>query len=430
MRTMTYASYAGIRTKRQRWLKNNLIPLGTMTIFGGKGSEGKSTMALHIAAELSRGTLDGDITEPAGTIILSVEDDAATAEKPRLLAAGADVHHIYRPEVVVHDEHTPDGTVTRFTLPLDIEALRGVIRETGSRLVIVDPAVEAMPGDPNSAKDVRQAYGPLLTLAQQEDISVILIAHFGKGGGRVSDKISGSHAWRDLVRSYWAFAYDEDTGQRVFTQDKSNYSKSLESFTFTLESEWVNLDDGAVEDFGRVGEIVPSDVSVSDIINRDAPSGEQSELDECVEWLLSFLDREPFEFARKDVMKAARAEEFSEATLKRAKSKAGVAHDEARTFPRHTVWRHPRLTDAPRSHDEPTEPTGAESSVYAGQDSQFTVGSSSKTWTDCEPTGLTSTNTPEHPQSVQSAHVDTRVAEARKRRLEVQAQIDAERSTL
>lgn len=66
---------SAIKSRRQRWLIPNMIPLNTLTIFAGKGGEGKSTMVLDVAAKLSHGRLDGDVTEPASTLILSVEDD-------------------------------------------------------------------------------------------------------------------------------------------------------------------------------------------------------------------------------------------------------------------------------------------------------------------------------------------------------------------
>src|SRR5699024_4593030 len=48
---------ADIRTEAQRFFWADRIPTGTLTFFAGRGGEGKSTFAFHIAAEVTKGTL-------------------------------------------------------------------------------------------------------------------------------------------------------------------------------------------------------------------------------------------------------------------------------------------------------------------------------------------------------------------------------------
>lgn len=394
----------------QKWLVPDMVPLGTLTIFAGKGGEGKSTMALNIAAELSRGLLDGDVRSTAATLILSVEDGWGKVMLPRLTAAGADITKVGKFDIDSTVVDTGEAYETKAVLPIDISSLRDQVIEYGVKLVILDPANSFMDGDTNKVLDVRRAFEPVSLLAQEFDIAVILIAHFGKGGGSMSDKLSGSHAWRDLARSYWAFATDEDTGKRVFTQDKSNYGKDKGSYEFSLESVPVDID-GAIVEVGAVRNIAATDLNVADLINRDFTPDEDD--GDCKGWLLDYLDREPFEFLRVDIIRDGRKEGYSEDQLKRAKRKAGVNHDRTKAVPSRTVWQHPQLVQSTSTvHGAPTAPTGPSEDVSPGQSTQGTVRADDDNRPDCAPTELTSTNieptASESSRSTQRTHEEPR----------------------
>ena len=338
-----------IKTRRQKWFwepykGQGVIPLGTATIAAGKGGEGKTTFMLDLAARGSRGELHGDLYgQRIATIIIGPEDDWDTVMVPRLKAAGADLDRIYKIDVeTAIDDHVAQTRSIKF--PLDVDMIEEAMHETGAKLLIVDPAPSLMQGDMNKVQDVRSSYEPLIALAQRHEIALVLINHFGKGGGSVSAKLSGSHAWRDLTRSYLAFATDEESGERIFSQDKNNYAESKGSYKFALESVDVTTDDGETASVARVNFLGETDQTVGEIINRDSFGGddEGSTRSEAAEWLLAFLDREPWEFPRASIIKAARAEGYSEATMKRAKDNAAVTHGRTSAVPSTTIWKHPK----------------------------------------------------------------------------------------
>lgn len=380
---------SAIKSRRQRWLIPNMIPLNTLTIFAGKGGEGKSTMVLDVAAKLSHGRLDGDVTEPASTLILSVEDDWETQMKPRLQAAGADLDYILKFDIETYFAESGDSYEEKPVLPMDTQGIAEVIVENNVKLIVFDPAHSFMTGDPNKGIDVRRSFEPISLLAQKLDVAALLIAHFNKGSGNVGSKLSGSHAWHDLTRSFWAFAKDEETGKRVFSQDKGNYSKDTgASFEFDIVSTPVRTDEGDTLEYGAIAGIQSTDVTVGDLINRE-PEEDSSGIQECKEWLLDLLDREPFDMPRKNVVAAAKSEGFSMSTLNRAKSASGVWHSSTKTFPTTTVWSHPRIAPS----NEMTETTGGKSDVSPGQDSHLTVVSPRDKRDDSETTGLTRDDT-------------------------------------
>lgn len=316
-----------IQTRRQKWFwepfqGHGVIPLGTATIAAGKGGEGKTTFMLDLAAQGSRGELSGDLhRQKIATIIIGPEDDWDTVMVPRLKAAGADLNRIYKIDVeTTIDDHVAQTRSIRF--PLDVDMIEAAMHEVGAKLLIVDPAPSLMQGDMNKVQDVRQSYEPLIALAQRHEIALVLINHFNKGGGSVSKGMSGSHAWRDLTRSYLAFATDEDTGERVFSQDKNNYGESKGSYKFLLESTEVTTDDGETASVARVNFLGETDQTVGDLINRE--SGDQdadTPGNEYDEFILECLQDAGGSIAAKDVEQAAAKAGLEIPKLRKRRSK-------------------------------------------------------------------------------------------------------------
>lgn len=335
-----------IRPRRQKWLwapgGAGVIPLGTGTICAGKGGEGKSTFMLDIAGQLTRGELPGDLHgTPGSVIIMGPEDDWDTIMVPRLIAAGADLDRVYSIAV-----QTVTDTLTlqrELRFPVDTVELEQAVEETGARLIIIDPAPALMSGDMNKVQDVRNAYGPLMALAQRRELSMTLINHFGKGAGTVTNKLSGSHAWRDVTRSYLAFAADEESGERVVTQDKNNYGTGTGSYKFTLESVDVPTDDGPTS-VARVRFLGESDVTVAELISREhRDADDEDDRNAAQAFLLDYLrSQSGHEANAGDALKAGTAVGFSRDEMKKARSRCRdprIVSEKSREFNGGWVWR-------------------------------------------------------------------------------------------
>ena len=260
--------------------------MGTVTIFAGRGGEGKSTYSLHLAAKVTHGDLAGEFARKPSTVLLvGHEDDLETVVMPRLIAAGADPEMVYSVTIRTSLEGVDFNEVPSITE--DLARIREAIVETGAKLIIVDPLTSMM-GDSNLDKtaDVRRALNPFAALASELDIAIVAIMHFRKGQGDTRDMLSGSHAFRDAARSVIIFATDEESQQRIATVDKSNYSIARgESFAFNLLSTEVDTGDGEVATVARIHDLGASTISVSDIVNRqpDKALGEEiARVVECV----------------------------------------------------------------------------------------------------------------------------------------------------
>ncbi|KRC60625.1 hypothetical protein ASE14_06440 [Agromyces sp. Root81] len=323
-RALRITPAAHIRSRRQKWLWTDRIPLGTVTIFAGRGGEGKSTFGLYVGAETIKGALPGDLYRmPAPFLIVSHEDDWATIMKPRLIGAGADPEHVYKVAVNVTVDQVTHETVP--ALPIDVDLIREAVVQTGAKLIMLDPITSTIGGDMHKVADVRRALDPLAALAQELEIAVLAIMHFNKGTGNVSDKLSGSHAFRDLSRSVLLFATDDETGQRVVSVDKSNYSAERgSSFAFNLTSVMVDTDDGESTAVARVDYLGDTDLNVSDIVNRGHDDeGEHDDRNAAQAFILDYLrDAEALEAKAGDVLKAGRAAGFNETELKNARKRS------------------------------------------------------------------------------------------------------------
>ncbi len=130
-----------------RWPWYPYIPLGKLSIIHGDPAEGKTTLALWIAAACSRGLAlpGGETGEPLTILYQTAEDGLGDTIKPRLLESQADLHHIY-----TIDE-------TDFPLSMLDHRIGEAIEKTHAQLMILDP-MQAYLGDKvdmNRANEVR-----------------------------------------------------------------------------------------------------------------------------------------------------------------------------------------------------------------------------------------------------------------------------------
>ena len=165
-----------IQSQEIDWLWYPFIPYGKLTIVQGDPGDGKTTMVLNIAAKLSKGEgLEENmkVPEPMNIIYQTAEDGLADTVKPRLEAAGADCE-----KVLVIDESDK-------SLSMSDERLEEAIKQTGARLLILDPIQAYLGGgvDMNRANEARDMTKKLGTLAEKYKCAIVLIGHMNKAAG-------------------------------------------------------------------------------------------------------------------------------------------------------------------------------------------------------------------------------------------------------
>lgn len=304
-----------IKSRRQRFLWQDRIPLGAVALFAGRGGVGKSTFAIWLAVEAQHGRLPGDlIGEDITVLYVSVEDHWETQMKPRLTAAEAVMSRFGKLTI---QSSVDAATGERIPLlPEDTEAIRTAIVNTGARLVILDPITSTINGDDHKREVVRAVLDPLAKVAAETESVIVGVMHFNKGAGSASDKVSGSHAYRDAARAVMLFAKDEESGHVVMTQDKGNYADFGEmSIEYDLVDTLVELDDGDFAHVARVHMIGETTTSVGQIINR-APVD-----DEIVQWLTEYMREHGGPVLAREAEMDGKEAGFSVHQLKRARKR-------------------------------------------------------------------------------------------------------------
>ena len=149
-----------------RWLWYPYIPLGKLSIIHGDPAEGKTTLALWIAAACSRGQAlpGGETGDPLTVLYQTAEDGLGDTIKPRLLESRADLQKIY-----TIDE-------TDFPLSMLDHRIGEAIQDTHAQLMILDP-MQAYLGekvDMNRANEVRTVMKGLTKVANQTGCAIVL----------------------------------------------------------------------------------------------------------------------------------------------------------------------------------------------------------------------------------------------------------------
>ena len=224
-----------VKTRRIDWWEPDLIVRHAINLVAAREGMGKSSVAASWSA---RETLNGGVVLWIGT-----EESREHAQAPRLIVAGADMQRV----VFVDLEVDEKGTHGSLQLPLDLELIEEVIEARGVTMIVLDPCKGAVPADFRGNDDVavRQYLEPLGKLCDRQRVTLLGLVHFGKRESTDPGKlILGSSAWSQVARSVVSIAEDSETGTRVLTGTKSNYSPSTRSIEFQIVSESVDTSDG------------------------------------------------------------------------------------------------------------------------------------------------------------------------------------------
>jgi putative DNA primase/helicase len=188
------------------WLWYARLARGAITLLEGAPDSGKSTLLVDTAARVSRGQSfpgETETREPGNVVMMIAEDDLCTTVVPRLIAASADLEHIFFLGVTKDDR----GNTVPFHLSDDSRRLRTKCQEVEAVFVVVDPLVSFLGSrrgrilNTNNDLEVRKALGPLKELAEQLRASVAAIRHYRKGTGTDAlEAGGGSVGFSALVR--------------------------------------------------------------------------------------------------------------------------------------------------------------------------------------------------------------------------------------
>ena len=292
-----------------RWLWPGRIPLGKLTILDGDPGLGKSTLTLDLAARVTTGRQMPDgadgLTDPAGVVLLSCEDDLADTVRPRLDVAEAKVSRI------VHLSGVKDAEGTRLPTIANLPALQQAIDAVDARLVVIDPLMAHLPSgaDSHRDQDIRNSLAPLMEFAARTKVAILIVRHLNKSsGGNPLYRGGGSIGIIAAVRSALLVAPDPDEEDKcVLAQTKANLAEPMPSLSYAVVEQ---------DDVGRIVWHGDSEHDAAALLSPPADS-ERSAVQEAESFLVDILSAGPV--ASKDVEREAREAGIAKPTLRRAK---------------------------------------------------------------------------------------------------------------
>ena len=234
-----------IEREEIKWLWKPYIPYGKITIVQGDPGEGKTSLILKLASELSLGRCFGEdeLREPINIIYQTAEDGLADTVKPRLEDSGADCKRI----MVIDDSED--------SLSMNDVRIEAAIRTTGAKLLILDPlqAYLGVKVDMNRANETRDITKRLGTIAEKTGCAVVLIGHMNKGSGaKAAYRGIGSIDFFAIARSVLLVArIPENPNIRALAQIKNNLEKEGSTVAFEIKDNvfnWVGEYDISIEE--------------------------------------------------------------------------------------------------------------------------------------------------------------------------------------
>lgn len=340
------------------WLWPGRIARGKVSIIAGNPGLGKSQITASIAAIVTTGgrwPVDHSPCKPGDVVFLSAEDDPADTLRPRLEAAGANLHRVHVMDAVITG-YTGEGRQQNraFSLQRDIAALSVKLAELGNVAAVVIDPITAYLGDVDSHRnaEVRALLAPLSELAAQHGTAIIGVSHLNKSAGtEVLMRVTGSLAFVAAARAAYLVAQDPDNpARRYFLPMKNNIGPDSAGLAFSIEGVSVQSALGPLETSRVVWDSEPVTVTADEVMRTQIPE-HGSALREAEEWLRETMS-EPTPAA--EISRMAEEVGISRKTLRRASETLGIVKAKAGMK---AGWMWSLLSKMPKASEEAQQNT-------------------------------------------------------------------------
>lgn len=312
------------------WIWDGWLAKKKLHVLAGAPNCGKTTLALSMAAVLSKGGVwpDGTTAEVGKIVMWSGEDGIADTLAPRLNVMHGNGDNVF---FIKGAKIEGDPKPRQFDPALDMDGLKNSLQAIGNvALLIIDPVVSVIAGDGHRNNEVRRGLQPLVDLADSVGCAVLGITHFSKGtkGGDVLERLNGSLAFGALSRIVMAAAKreepDESQMSHLFVRVKSNIGPSVGGFQYGLQVSPTPRNitipaSGIVWGAGLDG---TARALLGEAELDDSEATDENKIGQAIEFLLSALQYGAR--SEKEIKEEAEKLKIVERTLRRSKKILGV----------------------------------------------------------------------------------------------------------
>jgi hypothetical protein len=250
-------------------------------------------------------------------VLFIASEDSPEEIAARVESMGGDLAH-------VHQLNDVGGEAP--SLPRDIPIIRDIIRENNIRLVVIDPIMVFLGVHAGSDQQVRKAVAPLADLAKETGVTVVMVRHLTKGGGKNAKQAGGgSMGLIGQCRFGYLVGPDPDKPKRrIVACTKMNVASEPLSLAYEIHTVR-----GKVK---LVWEDKPVDnIDADDLMrNRKVDSAQRNEREEAVTFLKDTLENGeeygglPGVISPPMLFQLAKDAGFTSSQIRTAKGKVGV----------------------------------------------------------------------------------------------------------
>jgi hypothetical protein len=219
--------------RKETWLSEGRLALGTLAILDGSKGSGKSTILARIAAAFLGGMrMPQQREDISGSVLWFAGEESLPRVKMKVAANGGSLKGLRFPG------RLPSGRVlVPFSLPANVEVLEATIRQEGARLVVIDVLNSFVRGvDMNQDIPARSVVEPLAQMAEELGCLILATRHPRKTKpDNPIDRGIGGPAVAAVARSVLMTGRHPDTRGRVLGLIATNLNKPGKTLPYSIE---------------------------------------------------------------------------------------------------------------------------------------------------------------------------------------------------
>lgn len=288
----------------------------------GYPSSGKSSFLLDIVSRATRGDQlpnGGHLDKPVSAVYQCTEAGRPSITKKMLVNSGADLDRV--------------SFIKGSFLTINDPRIQRAVRESDSKILIIDPIQNFLENDMSNAQTVRRELSAISSFATETGCAVILIGHFTKKEtAEAQYQGMGSADIAAIARSIiHVKRISKGSPLRYIQHVKCNIAPEGENYSFELT------------DLGKVSWIGLMNDDDIEQLEEESKRDRSLKLTEAMEALSDILKTADLDAV--DVMTQMKAKGFSDITVRRAKR--GLDIQSIRQSDKCWVWRLPSALTKP-----------------------------------------------------------------------------------